>query len=271
MSVVIVTPDRYETIRKTIHHLRSQKIKEQLEIVIVAPSKEELNLNEEEVNDSSQFRIIEVGPINSAAKARAAGVLQANAPVIAFVEDHSYPAPGWAEALIRAHKQPWAAVGPVMCNANPEKRISWADMLISYGRWLDPAPEGVIDFLPGHNSSYKRALLLGYGPALEKMLEAESVLHWDLGAKGYSLYLTPAAKTFHLNFERLFPWLSVQFYAGRLFASRRAKDWSFLRRLIYFILSPLIPWVRLFRIIRELRQPGRPKHLLPCILPTLTI
>ena len=144
-------------------------------------------------------------------------------------------------------------------------------MLISYGRWLDPAPEGVIDSLPGHNSSYKRAILLAYGPALEKMLEAESVLHWDLGAKGYHLYLIPAAKTFHLNFERLFSWLSVQFYAGRLFASRRVQHWSFPRRFFYFTLSPVIPWVRLFRILRELRQPGRPRNLLPNILPALAI
>lgn len=271
MSVVIVTPDRYETIRKTIQHLRSQKTRDQLEVVIVAPSKDELSLIEEEVIDFFQFRIVEVGPIDSTAKARAAGVRQASAPVIAFVEDHSYPAPGWAEALIAAHKQPWAAVGPVMRNANPEKRTSWADMLISYGWWLDPAPEGVINFLPGHNSSYKRALLLEYGPALEKMLEAESVLHWDLGAKGYQLYLSPAAKTFHLNFERLSSWLSVQFYAGRLFASTRVRHWSWFRRFFYFTSSPLIPLVRLLRIIRELRRPGRPRHLLPSILPTLVI
>ena len=271
LSVVIVTPDRYETIRKTIHHLQSQKMREQLEVVIVVPSKEELHLVEEEIIDFSQFRIIEVGPIKSTAKARAVGVHQASAPVIAFVEDHSYPAPGWAEALITAHKEPWAAVGPVMGNANPENRTSWADMLISYGRWLDPAPEGMIDSLPGHNSSYKRAILLAYGPVLEKMLEVESVLHWDLGAKGYHLYLTPAAKTFHLNFERLFSWLSVQFYAGRLFASRRVQHWSFPRRFFYFTLSPLIPWIRLFRILRELRQPGRPRNLLPNILPALAI
>ena len=138
MSVVIVTPDRYETIRKTIQHLRSQKARDQLEVVIVAPSKDELSLIEAEVNDFFQLRIVEVGPIDSTAKARAAGIRQASAPVIAFVEDHSYPGPGWAEALIAAHRQPWAAVGPVVCNANPESLISWTNVLLEYGRWLDP-------------------------------------------------------------------------------------------------------------------------------------
>ena len=40
MSVVIVTPDSYETIRKTVEHLRAQTVKDRLEIVIVAPSAE---------------------------------------------------------------------------------------------------------------------------------------------------------------------------------------------------------------------------------------
>jgi hypothetical protein len=38
MSVVLVTPGRYETIRKTMQHLQAQTVADQLEIVIVAPS-----------------------------------------------------------------------------------------------------------------------------------------------------------------------------------------------------------------------------------------
>ena len=35
MSVVIVTPDGYETIRRTVEHLRAQTVKDRLELVIV--------------------------------------------------------------------------------------------------------------------------------------------------------------------------------------------------------------------------------------------
>lgn len=45
MSAVIVTQDRYETVRKTICHLRTQTVKNQLEIVMVTPSIHELDLN----------------------------------------------------------------------------------------------------------------------------------------------------------------------------------------------------------------------------------
>jgi len=271
MSVVIVTPDDYETIRKVIRCLHAQTVRDRLQLIIVAPSAETLVVEHPELKDFFQYRVIGIGKIGSLASANAAGLRQADAPVVAFVEEHSYPDPEWAEALIKAHQQPWAAVGPVMRNANPERLTSWVDFLISYGRWLDPAPAGPIDHLPGHNSSYKRNILLDYGSALEDMIEAESVLHWDLGAKGYQLYLEPAAKTFHLNFERFSSWKSAQFHSGRLFAVTRAKRWSLLRRLFYIGGTPLIPVVCLWRILRHLRRTQKQYHLFPQILPILIL
>jgi glycosyltransferase involved in cell wall biosynthesis len=46
MSVVITTPDNYQTIRRTISHLRRQTVKEALELIIVAPSLAQLQLDE---------------------------------------------------------------------------------------------------------------------------------------------------------------------------------------------------------------------------------
>jgi GT2 family glycosyltransferase len=272
MSVVIVTPDHYGTISRTIRYLRAQTVKDRLEVVIVAPSSvDTLEVNDTELKDFFQFRVVEVDKIRSVAQANAAGIRQASAPMVAFVEEHSYPDPGWAEALIEAHRQPWAAVGPVVRNANPGSLVSWADFLIAYGPWMDPSPAGVVDFLPGHNSSYKRAILLDYGPELEAMLESESVLHWDLQAKGYQLYLEPAAKISHLNFGLLSSWIPAQFYNGRLFAATRARPWSPLRRLFYTGGAPLIPVVRFRRALQQLHRSDRRRNLPPGVLPALIL
>jgi hypothetical protein len=128
----------------------------------------------------------------------------------------------------------------------------------------------VTDHLPGHNSSYKRAILLDYGTELEAMLESESVLHWDLRAKGYQLYLEPAAEISHLNFGLLSSWIQAQFYNGRLFAATRARRWSPLQRLFYTGGAPLIPVVRFRRILQQLRS-GRRRNLPPGVLPTLIL
>lgn len=271
MSVVVLTPDRFETVRKTIRHLRAQKVRGRLEIVLVAPSAERLGLDESELRDFWQYRVVEVGSMDSTARARAAGVRAARAPVVALVEDHAFPAPGWAEALMAAHAKGWAAVGPVMSNANPRSVVSWVNLLIEYATWLEPVEGGVAEHLPGHNGSYKRALLLEYGERLEEMLDAESVLQWDLRARGHKLYLEPAARTFHQNFSTPLASLTLRFNGGRLFASARARGWPLWRRLLFTCGSPLIPFVRLSRIVRELRQPGRPRHLLPRVLPALLV
>lgn len=273
MSVVIATPDRYATIRKTVHALRAQTAREQLEIVIVAPSAATLDRDDSELDVFCCVRVVEIGPFCAVGAANAAGVRQATAPLVALAEDHAYPEPGWAAALIWRHRERWAAVGPVLRNANPDTAISWADFFISYAPWIDPAEGGVVDHLPGHNSSYKRDCLLAYGAQLESMLEAETVLHWDLRRQGRELYLEPAAKTAHTNFALAASWMASQFHCGRLFAASRAAEgrWSALRRALYTGATPLIPLVRLRRILPVLRRLRRCEHLPTGVWPAVIL
>ncbi|HEX8473057.1 MAG TPA: glycosyltransferase [Pyrinomonadaceae bacterium] len=271
LSVVVVTPDTYDTVRKTVRHLRAQAKREVLEIVLVAPSADRLQLDVAEMGDFFGHKIIEVGHMSSTARARAAGVRAASARVVAFVEDHAFPAPGWAEALIHRHREDWAAVGPVMTNANPRSTTSWANLLIEYAQWLEPDEGGEREHLPGHNGSYKRDILLPYGDRLEAMLDAESILHWDLRARGHRLWLEPKARTFHQNFSVPFSSIPLRFNGGRLFAASRSRAWSLPRRALFTVAAPLIPFVRCLRIVRELSRPGRPRHMLPRLLPALIV
>jgi hypothetical protein len=271
MSVIIITPDCFGTIRRTIDHLRAQSVRDQLEVVIVAPSAENLEIDDQALAPFHGFQVVEVGHLGSVGEANAAGVRRAGAPVVAFVEEHSYPQPGWAEALLKAHLQPWAAVGPVVGNANGNSLVAWADFLIAYGPWMDPSHTGKRDLLPGHNSSYKRALLLDYGPGLQRMLESEAVLHMDLRAKGHQLYLEPGARTSHLNYEKLSVWLQAQYYGGRAFASDRAERWSSSRRLLFTVGGPVIPLVRLRRTLGQMRGTRQPFSRSAMVLPALLL
>ncbi|HEX7588065.1 MAG TPA: hypothetical protein VF478_07110, partial [Anaerolineae bacterium] len=139
-------------------------------------------------------------------------------------------------------------------NANPASAISWANLLIEYGEWLEPWPEGQPSHLPGHNCSYKRLLLLEYGDRLEEMMAAESVLHWDLRARGYDITIERKARTWHLNFSRFFPSAYLRLLSGRTFSAARSRDWPGWKRLVYVGGSPLIPFVRLWRIVRQMRR-----------------
>ena len=75
--------------------------------------------------------------LDSLERARLTGIQEARAPLVAFVETHSYQEQGWARALVEAHGEPWGAVGPSVTNANPTGAISWAGLFLDYGEWLE--------------------------------------------------------------------------------------------------------------------------------------
>lgn len=273
LSVILATPDTYATIRATVHHLRRQTAADRLELVIVAPSATALGQDEAELSEFWGHQVVETGRVQDVAHANAAGIRRARASLVVLAEDHAFPEPGWAEALIARHRDPrgqWAAVGPVLCNGNPSTLTSWADFLIAYGPWAEGSAGGPAEHLPGHNSSYKKQILLDCGDRLEQMLEAESVLHWQLRAAGQKLYLEPKARVAHLNFALLSSWCPTQFYAGRLFGASRAQSWPAARRLAFAGGSVLIPLVRLWRVARQSLSRGQAAILLRT-LPVLVL
>lgn len=247
LSVIIAT-DRYVTIGKTIGHLLSQTIRHQIEIVIVASSRDNLHLDDRKLAPFCSYQVVELGSILSIGNANAQGIRRAQSQIVALAEDHCFPDPQWAERLLAAHQGPWAAVGPGFGNANPNTAISWADLLIGYGPWLIPSPSREVEFLPGHNSSYKRDMLLEYGDQLPPMMQAETVLHWDLREKGHRLYMESSARVAHTNFSLWSSWLPAQYYNGRLFAGTRARQKPLTWRIVFTLGAPLIPVVRLWRI-----------------------
>ncbi len=273
MSVILVTPDTYENIREVMNLLREQTVRDSLEIVIVAPSIEMLNLDNSVLSGFSHVQLVEVGAFSTTGEAIAEGIRKANAPVVAFCEEHSYPDPGWAEALIDAHRKPWAAVGCVLTNANPESLISWASIYLDFGPCVDPAEGGEVKFLAPHHVSYKRDILLNYGSDLPSMYEIESILCADLLAKGHKLYLEPRSKRHHVNISRLGSYISAQFIGGRIFGAVRAKQfrWSTFRRILYIGGFPMIPILRLWRTMKYISRTGRKNELMPQIIVALII
>ena len=120
MSVIITTPDSYDTIRPLVRALRAQTARDSLELVIVAPSAAAIRGGIADLRDFRSWRIVELGILRTVAQAKAAGIRCATAPVVVLTEDHCFPDPHWAQALIDAHRGDWAAVGPAMENANPQ-------------------------------------------------------------------------------------------------------------------------------------------------------
>ena len=265
---MILVTDGLETARETLSHLRAQTAAGRIELVLTMPDGEAAENGERALAGFHSTRVVPSDPQNGTAVARAAAIVQARAPVVVLAETHCFPEPEWADMLIAAHREPWAAVGPEIDNDNPDKASSWGNLLVDYSPWLAPATRGPTNDLPGHNSSYKRALLLDYGDDLPRLLESETILHWDLRGRGHQLYVETRARTRHRNITRPVPSLFEHFHNGRTFGALRSRDWHPARRIFYAAASPLIPILRLGRILREIRRTKR-RELLPDVLPTV--
>ena len=270
LSVILPTADDYSTIRRTVSALRAQTVQDRIELVIVGPT-DDPGMIESEVAGFASVRVVNAGPLQTSNKYRAAGIRVAAAPIVALAEDHCFPDPDWAEALIDAHRGEWAVVGPVLRNANPRSMTGWANLLLEYYPWLDGAARAELNDLPGHNSAYKRDLLLAYGDRLEELFEVEAVIQRDLRERGHRMLLEPAARTSHLNFSRVSSALRLRFHAGRSFAGHRTMGWSAAKRLGYVLGSPLIPLVRLARIVGMVRSSPTYSGLFPKVMPMLTL
>lgn len=268
LSLVMVTPERYETCRPVISFLRRQTVREQLELVIVAPARATLELVESEMDAFGDFQIVEIGNLVSTGQAMAVGFRAARAPLVAYSEEHSFPEPRWAEAMIHAHGGPYTAVGSAIGNANPNSLVSWAHLYGQFGPVVTPAQSGTTTMLAAHHVSYKRETILQYGDLLGRLLENECALFLDLHARGQTLYLEGNAVSNHINVSRLDNFCRLDFLGQRGFASTRAQAgrWSLPRRIFYAAATPLVPFIRMRRSLRDIIRTGRAKQLLPQIL-----
>jgi Glycosyl transferase family 2 len=271
LSVVVVAYYGFGPMRQLMRYLAAQTIRDRIEIVIVGTSRAGIDLDEQALDGFFGFQLVEVGPIAALNRARVDGILAARAPIVALTEDHCFPAPDWAEALLAAHEGDWAGVGPTVGLANPQRYQAWANYLLQYGPWIQPTRGGEITDLPGHNSSYKRDVLLSFGDELPELFMADTILHWELRKRGYRLFLETRAQAYHVYMTRLAPFIAENYCIGRQFASTRARDWSWPHRISFALGAPLIPLVRFTRIFRRMREFGWVRDLVPGVLPALAI
>jgi len=188
--------------------------------------------------------------------AEGAAVRTATSDFVLFAQAQSYPRPGFLDALLaEVHEDRWAVIGPSIQAANPETGFARAALWILYGPWVDVRAGGA-GAVPGHNSAYRRSALLSLGDSLERSLDAGALLLAELRTRGHESFLLPEACMEIVMPDTFGDFVRRIFRQGRQFAGQRRQDWSIVRRLSYAVGSPLIPLVRIARIVALLRERG---------------
>ncbi|MBC7805434.1 MAG: Gfo/Idh/MocA family oxidoreductase, partial [Akkermansiaceae bacterium] len=271
LSVILVSPDNYETVRRTILYLQRQTVAARIEVIVVLPGRKAAGIVVEDFRPFASWQILEVGPIHALAPVKVRAIHAARAPYVVEGEDHAFPEPDWAENLIQALRAGNGAVGPSVTPANPRSALSWTCQMLHYGPWTNPGAPREIDHIAWHNGAFRRELLLQFDDAeLCDLLSVESFLHSKLSEQGHRVYLQSDARLRHVNFSNLNIALWQGFWGGRLFGATRVRreGWGAIKKAVHVLTMPLTPLVRLHRIFPMMTEAGL-KERIPQVLPTM--
>ncbi len=174
------------------------------------------------------------------------GIRKAGGDVIALTEDHCIPEENWCANILKAHESPHAAVGGAIKYVT-ENIVDWAFAFCDYYRYLSPVPEGLTPYLTVCNVAYKRC-------ALEKVVNAwndkfhEVTVHDTMLNSGETLWLS---QKIIVCVERNVSFLNAlreRYSFGWLFGCTRAISIDPQRRALYFVTAPVIPFLLIFRM-----------------------
>ena len=101
LSVIMITEDKYEVCRRTISYLLAQSVVDQIEFVLVGPSRGVMQVDEAELAPFHSFKIIEIGKVNSTGQGLAAGTLGSTADLVTYAEEHGFPPANLFEVMLR--------------------------------------------------------------------------------------------------------------------------------------------------------------------------
>jgi Glycosyl transferase family 2 len=251
LSAVFVAGPLRERAQRSLNHLGAQTAAARMEILVMDLSAD--GTPPLVAPPGVQVDIVRRPGLEHWSWARAEAVRRAQSPVVAYIEDHCYAAPGWAENLLDAYQGPWAAIGYGFTNANPRTYIARSSLTMSYSQWLHPRSSGRTRWLPGQNVSYRREMLLSFRDRMTRLLTPDYGIQELIAARGLPLYVESRALAAHENFEHLTQQVRANFAFARLLAARRAetKEFTVLKRTLYSLaVLPGAPFINVGRLIR---------------------
>jgi hypothetical protein len=285
LSVVVTVVDGGAALRRCLTALTSQADAPAMELLV--PYDSTITLVAQLAAEFPAVRFVDAGPpagqppFSSARgqhalidRRRAVGLAAATGDLVGVVEDRGVPRPDWAAAAVRLHRAlPNLVIGGAVENGR-DHWLNWAVYWCDFGRYQLPFDRGPRHYLTDVNVVYKRQALEQTRDIWREKYH-EPLVHWALESAGETLLLTPELVVDQLRDGLTVTGLLKERLAwGRLFGSLRVRESSRVRRIALTAISPLLPALLFWRLIREQVRKGAPSGRLlrvgPATLALLT-
>ena len=199
---------------------------------------------------------------------RTIGLRAAVGRIVALTEDHAVASATWCSDMLRLlDEQPELAAigGAVECGSSA--LLNRAVYYCDFGRYQNPLPEGPAEFVSDSNVAYRREALESVANAWNDDYH-ETMVHWALVEKGLELWLTPRSEVHQTRHDLGTGEALLERYVwGRSFAGTRVRGVSGVRRILFAILSGLLPFVLTWRILRGAQARSRANARMLSALP----
>lgn len=201
---------------------------------------------------------------------RRVGITASKADYVAIIEEHCVAREDWIDTILEGIKEPVAAIGGVVADANYDRLMDWAVYFTEYNSYMPPARRGRADDVCAANCVYRRELLLEHLPPSGSGYW-EAGLNHKLREAGEEFVIDPELVVYHTGPFGLFYYLHQRFLFSRAFAGTRREHMSGIFRAAYLFLAPLlIPmlWARTAaRVFSKRRHVGKFLQVTPHLIP----
>jgi hypothetical protein len=253
LSIVVVTTNANDRMSLLLEALSRQSRAGELEVIVIGIAAAKPVIHFPQGLDVS---VITHPQSYDLGRARGEGVRHARAPVIAFLEDHTVPEPGWAEQVCNAFSASArvTAVSYAFSNGSPDTYFYRSVFMAEYGALAHPLPKGEVPAMAANNVAYRRDALMAVGDRLDSLIEIDFFLQKAMGSS-FQILAAPLALVAHQTNRRFFDLIRGHFIYAQIFALRRVRfeSWSFPKRLAATAAIPvLVPWLRIRRLYKAL-------------------
>ena len=184
---------------------------------------------------------------------RARGLAAARGQIVGLLEDHAIPDARWCAGVVAAHRQSFSAVGGAIENGI-DRPLNWAVYYCDFGKYQNPIPAGASPFASDANVTYKRSALEPIRATWEQSFR-EVVVNEKLASRGERVGLDPRVIVYqHREGLRLGTAIRERFVWGRSYAATRQALLTTRQRLMYAMLSPVLPALLLVRMTQTARS-----------------
>jgi len=251
ISVIIPAYNAKSTIIKTLTFLHQQDYNDEIEIIVVNSSQD--NIKEIIQSKFPDVNVIQLEKRAFTGDAKNVGLKKARGNIIAFIDSDCIAEKNWLSTIKKLYTQGYKLVGGSIGNMNPGNIVSKAEYFLELIQLSPGSRARYVSLISTANCFFAREIFDKHGnfPTIRKGVDM--LFSYNLIEKKEKILFSPEMKIYHACTTNFLKYLKKQILHGEysILARKEAgMPGSFLSNNLIFI--PFLPFIRTFFILKHI-------------------